>query len=306
VNELLLDMEPLLRSSVGDGIRLTLLLGGQLTPCLVDSAELQAAILNLAKNAKDAMPGGGSLTITTEHAELDGQPDGGSEAIRAGRYLSIVVSDTGHGMAPEIRERAFDPFFTTKDVGKGTGLGLSRVYGFMRQTGGHATIEGDAGAGTSVRLYLPRSEASALAPGSPAAIGIAPSAPEARRVLVVEDDRDVRELVVEVLEGLGYAAIAAESGPGALNLLDRGLAIDVVLSDVQMPDGMSGFQLAREIRRRLPRLAIVLTSGMTGISAFAEDSMQDLPILRKPYRCEDLSQAIETALEAASPERSLA
>jgi CheY-like chemotaxis protein len=123
---------------------------------------------------------------------------------------------------------------------------------------------------------------------------------------VVEDDREVRELVVEVLEGLGYAAIAAESGPGALNLIDSGLAVDVVLSDVLMPDGMSGFQLAREVRRRLPRLAIVLTSGMTGNTGASEEAMQDLPILRKPYRCDDLLQAIEAALNEASLERSLA
>ena len=146
-------------------------------PCLVDPTELQAAILNLATNAKDAMPDGGSLTITTEDAELDGQPDGGAGPIRGGRYLSIVVTDTGHGMPPEIRERAFDPFFTTKDVGKGTGLGLSRVYGFMRQSGGHVTIESAPGAGTSVRLYFPRTEASAMAPEPPAAAAVPQSAP---------------------------------------------------------------------------------------------------------------------------------
>ena len=145
-----------------------------------------------------------------------------------------------------------------------------------------------------------------LAPEPPAPIETPWSAPQARRILVVEDDQNVRELVVAVLEGFGYATITAESGPAALTLLDTGMAVDVVLSDVLMPGGMSGFQLAQEIRRRLPRLAIVLTSGMTAFSGAAEDAMFDLPILRKPYRCSDLSQAIEAALDAASPERSRA
>jgi PAS domain S-box-containing protein len=303
VNALLLDIGPLLRSSLGDGIRLVLALRPELAPCLVDPAELQAAILNLVANAKDAMPGGGSLTITTDDAELDGQPDSGAGPIQAGLYLSIVVTDTGHGMPSEIRERAFDPFFTTKDVGKGTGLGLSRVYGFMHQSGGHVTIESAPGAGTSVRLYLPRTDASALAPEPPATPETLPGGRRVRRVLVVEDDQDVRELVIEVLQGFGYGTLAAESGPAALNLLEGGVAVDLVLSDVLMPDGMSGFQLAREIRRRLPHMAIVLTSGMTGISDAAEGAVQDLPILRKPYRCEDLSRAIAAAFDTAAADR---
>jgi PAS domain S-box-containing protein len=334
VNALLLDIEPLLRSSVGDGIRLTMVLGEELAHCLVDSTELQASILNLVMNAKDAMPGGGCLTITTAEADLDGGPSGGAGPMRDGGYLSIAVTDTGHGMLPEIRDRAFDPFFTTKDVGKGTGLGLSQVYGFIRQSDGHVTIESVPGAGTSVRLYLPRAEAVVMAPKSRADIAVrqggrqarvpqseplaglahsaplaglahsaplarlAHGAPLARRVLVVEDDPDVRELVVEVLESLGYDTVTAASGPLALNLLESGMAVDVVVSDVVMPDGMSGFQLARAIRRRLPRLAIVLTSGMTRLAAAAEDAMQGLPILHKPYRCEDLAQAIDAALDA--------
>jgi CheY-like chemotaxis protein len=177
----------------------------------------------------------------------------------------------------------------------------------MRQSNGHVTIESAAGAGTSVRLYLPRTDVSAVPPELAAAIvEVARNAPQVRRVLVVEDDRDVRELVVEVLEGLGYTAISAESGPRALSLLDGGVTVDLVLSDVLMPDGMSGFQLAHEIRRRLPRLPIVLTSGITEMSSAAVDVMQDLPILRKPYRCDDLSRAIEDALDAASAERSAA
>ena len=356
VNALLRDIEPLLRSSVGDGIRLTLVLDDALAECLVDPTELQASMLNLASNARDAMPDGGRVTITTAEAELDEPPEGEATPFRGGRYVSIAVTDTGHGMPLEIRERAFDPFFTTKDVGKGTGLGLSQVYGFIRQSGGHVTIESVISAGTSVRLYLPRSQAPEIkalkatasgtrargtrvhrinAPRTCAPITCAPgiyasgtreagtslrgtvltprSASQTpqpvtppRRVLVVEDDRDVRELVVEVLESLGYASVPAESGRMALKLLDDGLAVDVVVSDVLMPDGMSGFQLAREIRRRLPSLAIVLTSGMSAIAGAEANVRQDWPILRKPYRGDDLLQAIEAALVAGSIGQALA
>ena len=299
VNALLLDLDPLLHSALGDGIRLALVLGEDLPPCLVDAAELQAAILNLAANAKDAMPGGGTLTITTGVELLD-RADGGAEPIKGGSHVAVAVTDSGSGMSPEIRARAFDPFFTTKEVGKGTGLGLSRIYGFMRQSGGQATIESSVGVGTTVRLFFPNFEGSAPVPQPPTASAVAHPSPLARRVLVVEDDPDVRELMVELLEDFGYDTFAAESGPGALALIDGGLAVDLVVSDVLMPDGMSGFQLAREIRRRSPRLPIVLTSGMTDLAGVAADAMPDVPVLRKPYRCEALQQTIEAAFDAAS------
>jgi len=298
VNALLLDIEPLLRSAIGDRIRLQLALNEGLAPCLVDAAELQASILNLAKNAVDAMPAGGCLTIATAAVTLEDVPG----QVRGGRYSSINVTDTGHGMPSAVRDRAFDPFFTTKDIGKGTGLGLSQVYGFMRQSDGYVTIDSAAGSGTTVRLFLPVTDMIAPAPAPPPTRP-ARTTPQSRRVLVVDDDRDIRELVVEVLESLGYTTVAAESGPAALVLLDGGAAVDVVVSDVLMPDGMSGFQLAREIRRRSPNLAIVLTSGMTGADHAAADVMRDLPVLKKPYRCDDLMQAIESALDAAALDR---
>ena len=300
VNALLHDFEPLLASAVGDEIRLKFILNDGLSDCVVDPTELQASILNLVTNAKDAMPRGGLITIATAEVEVAGQPDSGAGPVIAGRYLSIVVTDTGRGMPPNVRERAFDPFFTTKEVGKGTGLGLSQVYGFMHQSGGHVTIDSAIGVGTSVRLYLPRTTAGVAPAEQPADIPILPTAPRARRALVVEDDRDVRELVVEALEGLGYVAIAVENGPMALNLLDSGTVVDVVVSDVQMPDGMSGFQLARAIRHRLPRQAIVLTSGMTRFAGAPDDAIPDLPILRKPYQYDALAQAVDAALLAVA------
>ncbi len=309
VNALLRDLEPLLRSSVGDAISLTLVLSNTAAECLVDPTELQASILNLIANAKDAMPDGGSLTITTAEAALDTPRDDEAGSMPHDGYLSIVVTDTGHGMQPETRERAFDPFFTTKDVGQGTGLGLSQVYGFMHQTGGRVTIESSTGAGTSVRLSLPRTVAPAVTQASQAStpdiVLDRQQLSQARRVLVVEDNRDVRELVVELLEDMGYATFTAENGPEALHLLDSGTVVDVVLSDVLMPGGLSGFQLAREIRGRLPHLPIVLTSGMTRLPGVEEDALQDQMILRKPYRFEDLAQAIEATLATAAAQSSV-
>jgi PAS domain S-box-containing protein len=300
VTALLHDIEPLLSSSVGDQIRLTLVLSDVLAECMVDPTELQAAILNLVRNAADAMPSGGRLTITTEPVVLEHQPDRGAGPITGGRYLSIAVTDTGHGIPTEIRDRVFDPFFTTKDVGQGTGLGLSQVYGFMRQSGGQVTIESAPGGGTSVRLFLPWSEGNTPPREPLAAIHAALNTLRARRVLVVEDDGDVREMLVEMLEHLGCTVMAAESGPQALAMLEKGAAVDVVVSDVLMPDGMSGFQLAEQIRARLPHLAIVLTSGMAGSTTTAEAAEDNLPVLRKPYRFEDMSQAIEAAIDAVS------
>lgn len=302
VNALLVDIEPLLRSALGDTIRLTLSFSENLAPCLIDSSELQAAILNLAANARDAMPGGGSLTIATADAELDAGQGSAAEPISAGTYLSITVTDTGHGMPAEIRERVFDPFFTTKEIGKGTGLGLSRIYGFMHQSGGHVTIESTIGIGTSVRLYFLR-RVPVVVPEPAVAIESVRGAPVARRILVVEDDCDLCELVAETLRGRGYVVVVAENGPEALKLLDSGVAIDAIVSDVLMPEGMSGFELAREIRRRLPLVAIVLTSGMTGNADAAEDAMPDWPVLRKPYRSVDLVRAIEAAVTANPPKQ---
>jgi PAS domain S-box-containing protein len=290
INALLRDAEALLRRAVGDEIRVSLALGESVGSCLIDPAELQASMLNLALNAKDAMPGGGGLTIATTEATPGDVPEGGDE--RAERYVVVAVTDTGHGMPAEIRDRAFDPFFTTKEVGKGTGLGLSQVYGFIRQSGGHVTIESAVGSGTTVRLYLPRSEALASFEMREAKTAARAIAPEPRRVLVVEDDPDVRSFALELLQDIGYTPVGAESGPAALRLIDSGVAVDVVFSDVRMPDGMSGFQLAQEIERRLPGIPVVLTSGVASAGKIAGD----LPILRKPFRRDEILQTIEAAL----------
>jgi PAS domain S-box-containing protein len=293
LNALLRDTEPRLRRALGDEIDLTLTLDERVGHCLIDATELQASMLNLAINAKDAMPRGGSLTIATA-AVAFGDVPGGAELAPAERYAMVAVTDTGHGMSVEIRERAFDPFFTTKGTGKGTGLGLSQVYGFIRQSGGQVTIDSAIGVGTTVRLYLPDTEAS-VAAAEPAPAEQAPLADSLqRRVLVVEDDDDVRRFVAEMLADMGYGVLEAQNGPAALHLLEKGTAVDVVFTDVRMPDGMSGFQLAQESRRRFPAMAIVLASGAT---AFADpvQTMPDMPFLRKPFRRDDILQAIEAA-----------
>jgi PAS domain S-box-containing protein len=295
INALLRDTEPLLRRAVGDEIRVILALDDSVGSCLIDPAELQASMLNLALNAKDAMSGGGSLTIATSEAQPRDLPDGAGE--RAQRYLTVEVRDTGHGMSAEIRDRAFDPFFTTKEVGKGTGLGLSQVHGFIRQSGGHVTIESAVGSGTTVRLYLPLSQAPAATELRETKAISAATASAPRRVLVVEDDADVRSFAVELLRDIGYTPIEAASGRAALRLIESGVTVDVVFSDVRMPDGMSGFDLAREIERRLPSIPVVLTSGVAG-----GQRMGDLPLLRKPFRRDEIVQAIEAALRQRAVE----
>jgi PAS domain S-box-containing protein len=305
INELLCDTEMLLRRAVGEEIRVTFSLGDDLGRCLIDPAEFQATMLNLAINAKDAMAGGGSLTITTAAAQFDRPASSAGEFVRPGSYVMVAVTDTGHGMPAEVRERAFDPFFTTKDVGKGTGLGLSQVFGFGRQSGGHVAIESEVGTGTTVRLYLPRTEALEMPEVSAAICG--PKAIAARTVLVVEDNADVRELLNDMLQDSGCDVLQADTGPAALRILDRGVAVDVVVTDVLMPDGMSGLQLADEIRRRLPRVGIVVTSGNTAFTAPASEVFQSIPILQKPFRRDDLLSALDVALKqvransAASP-----
>jgi PAS domain S-box-containing protein len=291
IKALLSETEPLLARAVGDEVTVRLKLDEDVGHCLIDPTELQASMLNLAINARDAMPEGGSLTIAAKRvARIAGAADDAPP----GGYVMIAVADSGQGMTAEVRDRAFDPFYTTKQVGKGTGLGLSQVYGFIRQSGGHVSIESDVGAGTTVRLYLPASEA-ADPDEAESETRAGGGAVERRSVLVVEDDEDVRQFMTDLLGDLGYDILEAESGPAALRLLEEGAAVDLVFSDVRMPHGMSGFQLAKEIRRRLPEIAILLTSGMAPLIA---DQAGDWHLLRKPFGRDELAQAIADALDA--------
>jgi PAS domain S-box-containing protein len=292
VNALILDLTEILKRSLGETITLTTVLAGNLWPTRADPSELENAILNLSINARDAMSAGGSLLIETRNALGD------AAGLRSGvEYVLISVSDTGHGMADDVTERAFEPFFTTKESGRGTGLGLSTVYGFAEQSGGHAEIVSEIGRGTTVKLYLPRADGASVADTFDER-GPVPMAENAETVLVVEDNPDVRELALQRVEGLGYVALEAESGASALRILEGGTAIDVVLSDIVMPGGISGYDLARWIRANKPPVRIVLTSGYA-----AEETRRDpieetgQKILRKPYKRLELAVALRDALK---------
>ena len=264
----------------------------ELPPVEVDPAELELAIVNLAVNSRDAMPEGGMLTLSAEVVEVDEitDPDGLS-----GRFVRLSVHDTGAGMSPEVQAKVFEPFFTTKEVGKGTGLGLAQVYGFARQSGGGVRLRSAPGEGTTVSLLLPiscRPVQEAALPSvevnAPLALGAA--------VLVCEDDDDVAALVVDMLTQLGHAPTRVTNAAAALGALADGRDVDLLFTDVMMPGGMDGLALAREAGRRRPGLPVLLTTGYTGGPA---SEPIGVPMLRKPYRIDDLAQALQRVLTAA-------
>ncbi|HXW40485.1 MAG TPA: ATP-binding protein [Xanthobacteraceae bacterium] len=264
-------------------------------PCAVkvDLSELELALLNLAFNARDAMPDGGTLTITAKPVLLRGT---GSEEGLSGEFVAIRVADTGGGIPPDVLPRVFEPFFTTKEVGKGTGLGLSQVYGFARQSGGTASITTAPGRGTAVTLLLPRSFETPVAP--PREIAAAAALP-AGTVLVVEDNAEVAEVGAAYLQRLGYRVKHAASAQAALDLLEADNGVDLVFSDILMPGGMNGVQLAETVRRRFPAIAVLLT---TGYSSSAQDAVRHgFEVLQKPYDLAALERALRQAQNAAAP-----
>lgn len=291
LNELVLGLMEILKRSIGEPITLTTMLAGNLWKTKADPSEVENAILNLAINARDAMPHGGALMVKTRNVAASALPFDGA----GGEYVLLSVSDTGEGMPPEVIERAFEPFFSTKEPGRGTGLGLSTVYGFAEQSGGHATIQSAVGRGTTVTLYLPRAdgELDRVASTSEAV----PLSEANEVVLVVEDNAEVRELTLQRVEGLGYVVLEAESGPAAVRILQSGEHVDLVLSDIVMAGGMSGYELARWIGEHVPGTRVVLTTGYA-----AEETRHDPaayggnPILRKPYKRAELAVSLHDAL----------
>jgi two-component system, NtrC family, sensor kinase len=263
-------------------------------PCMVkvDASELELALLNLAFNARDAMPSGGTLTITAKPIVLRGKA--GEEGL-SGEFVAIRVADTGEGIPADVLPRVFEPFFTTKEVGKGTGLGLSQVYGFARQSGGAATVTSPAQRGTAITLFLPRSfEAPAQPRETAATAGVALPAGTA---LLVEDNADVVEVAAAFFADLGYSVKVASSGQAGLDLLERESGIDLVFSDILMPGGMNGLELAEAVRRRFPRIVVLLT---TGYSSSAQDAVRKgFEVLQKPYDLAALERALLTAFKTA-------
>ncbi|MFZ0019783.1 MAG: ATP-binding protein [Acetobacteraceae bacterium] len=296
-------LRELLCQGVRENIQLHTDLAEDVWPLEADFGALELALLNLAVNARDAMPDGGKLTIAARNILVDAGI-GVRHAVAPGEYVEIAVEDTGTGMAPEILENVFEPFFTTKGAGRGTGLGLAQVYGFAQQSKGTAWVDSRLGEGTIVRVMLPRSRREIRQ--EPARLDLVSNAQPRGdlRVLVVEDEPAVADAVLDMLTELGHRGTCVATVASALALLADPKQPDLVLSDVLLPGGGSGLDLAREIRQRHLSVPIILTSGYGGAMTQRLSTM-DLPFLRKPYQMEALRQAIDTALQSATPERQL-
>lgn len=297
LNERLPSITALLRRTLGENIRIEMVPGEGLWPALVDPTQVDDAIVNLAINARDAMPGGGTLTIETANVHLDADYAAHHVEVTPGDYVMLAISDTGTGMPPEVIARAFEPFFTTKETGRGTGLGLSQVYGWVKQSGGHVKIYSELGFGTTIKLYLPR--ASATAPASHAG-GEAKAVPVgSETILLVEDNEGVRRMAMRQLKELGYKVVEAEDATQAITLLDNGAEVDLLFTDIVMPGGATGHDLAREAQARRPQIRILYTSGYTELAArHGQGIGPEAPLLSKPYRKQDLAHAVRSALDA--------
>jgi PAS domain S-box-containing protein len=289
-NQLVVSLEDLLRRTIGEAIDLEIVTAGDLWATLCDPNQLESALLNLAINARDAMPDGGRLTIATSNARL-GSVTADTPALLPGDYICIDVTDTGVGMSAEVAGRAFDPFFTTKPIGQGTGLGLSMIYGFARQSNGHATIDSQVGQGTSVKLYLPRHHGE-VAVSSAAAVPAVEHAATGETVLVVEDEPVVRGVIMEMLGEQGYRTLEATDGPSALRVLRTHARIDLLVTDVGLP-GMNGRQLADQARETRPELRILFITGYAESVAITEGFLQPgMEMVTKPFDLDNLSRRI--------------
>jgi signal transduction histidine kinase/ActR/RegA family two-component response regulator len=297
INEFVHEFDVLVTRILGETIHIDLELDPGAGACHIDPAQFGSALLNLAINARDAMQSGGQVTVRSGTTVLDRSLAARYPDSPPGEYVWVEFTDTGTGMPPEILERATEPFFTTKQPGQGTGLGLSQVHGFVRQSGGFMTLQSTPGSGTTVRLHFP--QVTAEAP-SPASVQEAPAG--SGTVLVVEDDPDVRNLLLALLEDLGYAALESANGPEALQLLENPEnRIDVLLTDMVMPGGMTGVELIGAARALRPDLPAVLTSGyvagnLSMASAVSEELAAKLPVLSKPYQQEELAEIIARVL----------
>jgi PAS domain S-box-containing protein len=293
------EMSEMLARTLGHGIDIQTALAPDLWTALVDPTQIELVVLNLAINARDAMPQGGTILIETRNAPRDSDlpPE-----LSPGDYVMVAVSDTGTGMSDEVAARAFEPFFTTKEPGKGSGLGLSQVYGFARQLGGAVRLKTELGQGTRVELFLPRTEAKVeIADDGPAAE--APAGTRSLTILIVDDQDDVRDVAVAHVEALGYRAVATASGQLALDLLEGNSAIDLLLADYAMP-GMSGIELALAAVTRRPSLPIVIVTGYADVDGI-ERQIRGAQLLKKPYRLHELAERIEAALARRSAARAV-
>jgi signal transduction histidine kinase/CheY-like chemotaxis protein len=297
VNKLVSGMSDLLRRTLGEMVQTEVVLAGGLWRVFVDAHQLETVVLNLVVNARDAMPEGGKLTIETANAHLDEGYVGRHTDVPPGQYVLLCVSDTGTGMPPEVLQKAFDPFFTTKSAGRGTGLGLSQVYGFVRQSGGHVKIYSEPGHGATVKIYLPRYHGPADEGISAKISGALPQAKSGELVLVVEDEEAVRALTSEGLRDLGYEVLAAGGGAEALTILDQNPKIDLLFTDIVMPE-INGRQLADEAKKRRPNLKVLFTTGYTRNAVVHNGTLDPgVRLLGKPFTLEQLSRIVRDVLD---------
>ena len=296
MNRLVAGMDDLLRRTVGPSIAIETVAAGGLWTTLVDPNQLENALLNLCINARDAMPEGGRLTIETGNRWLD-QRAAQERDLSPGQYVSLCVSDTGSGMSPDVIAKAFDPFFTTKPLGQGTGLGLSMIYGFVRQSGGQARIYSEVGQGSMVCLYLPRHLGAAETIEHAPEIDAAPRAIAGETVLVVDDEPSVRMLVMEILEDLGYAAIEAADGASGLKVLQSDARIDLLISDVGLPGGMNGRQMADAARAVRPHLKVLFITGFAENAVVGNGHLDPgMHVMTKPFAMEAIAARIRTLI----------
>jgi signal transduction histidine kinase len=294
VNSLVIEAANLLRPALGEHVEVHMTLAGDISRALIDPSQLTNAILNLALNARDAMPAGGNLTIETGNVVLDEKYASMNNDVVAGNYVTITVTDSGHGIPASILDHVFEPFFTTKDVDKGSGLGLSMVYGFVKQSNGHIRIDSEEGHGTTIRIYLP--QASGFSQSEDLAI-TSPMEGGQETILVVEDDNLMRTFVVGQIQSLGYATLAAVDAAAALIIINTPQQIDLLFTDMIMPGSMTGRQLADAALRRRASLKVLFTSGYTEDTVIHYGRLDaDVLLLAKPYRKLDLARMIRTAL----------
>jgi PAS domain S-box-containing protein len=298
LNQLASGMSRLLTRVLGEDIEIALDLAPDLWPVIADAAQVEASIANLANNARDAMPKGGRLTISSSNAHLDANYAALNPSVKTGDYAMLCVSDNGTGMPPDIVAKIFEPFFTTKELGKGTGLGLSMVFGFVKQSNGHVSVYSEIGFGTAVRLYLPRHvDTAATAESSGTRSATVPRRGNGELVLIVEDNPNLRRVVQIQLTSLNYRTIETDNAKAAMALLDT-QQVDLLFSDVVMPGGIDGFELAEQAARQWPHLKTLLTSGFSGGRHDATPTREvDIQVLSKPYRLNELATAIRKSLD---------
>jgi PAS domain S-box-containing protein len=298
LGRLIRNMDDMLRRALGEAIDLETVAGGGLWNTLVDPVQLETALLNLAINARDAMQGRGKLTIEAGNASLDDKYAAQHMDVMPGQYVMVAVTDTGTGLAPDILAKVFDPFFTTKPEGQGTGLGLSMVHGFVKQSGGHVEIYSELGQGTTVRVYLPRCR---QVEDTLTEVETGSAQGGTERVLIVEDDEEVRATAADMLSELGYSVLKAKDADAALAIIESGIAIDVLFTDVVMPGKLQSSELGRKAQQRLPQIAVLFTSGYTDNAIVHGDRLDEgVDLLNKPYTRAELARKLRQILRKCS------